>query len=76
MKTAKQIENWLKAQPYYDELKDNLIECRCVGGEDAMRLLGGELGDETMKIAVLMLPPKKYDWDKLEQQFREWFESM
>ena len=73
MKTERQIKEWLENQPYYDELKKNLHES-IIPANIQKELMSGLLGKDTMRYAVMFLDPKKYDWDKIEDDFNKWFE--
>ena len=73
MKTERQIKEWLENQPYYDELKKNLHES-IIPANIQKELMSGLLGKDTMRYAAMFLDPKKYDWDKIEEDFNKWFE--
>lgn len=73
MKTPAQIEEWLKKQPYYEELEACFVKDRLLEGMDPALLLKGEIGVRTMSVAVAFLNPLDYDWDAIEKEFIDWY---
>lgn len=72
MKTKEQIKEWLESQPYYGTLKANLINS-IIPIDARHELLNGMIGEKTVQYATMFLSPKKYDWDKLKQDFSNWY---
>lgn len=72
MKSEKEIKEWLESQPYYDTLKANLINS-IIPIDARHELLNGMIGEKTVQYATMFLNPKEYNWDKIRQEFQEWY---
>lgn len=76
MKSKEQIKEWLKDQPFYDDLIHGLNRCIALTSEDVKLILSGERGSKTMDDAVFALNPLDYDWDELRRDFRYWYDTV
>lgn len=76
MKSAKEIEKWLKRRWWYKKFKKN-IENADVGGHDPVKILGGYYGDDTVIASFCWaLTPEGFNyWCRRNTQFLLWYHS-
>lgn len=70
MKSAKEIEKWLKRRWWYKKFKKN-VETADVGGHDPAKILGGYYGNDTVIASFCW----ELFWYRRNTQFLRWYLS-
>ena len=76
MKSAKEIEKWLKRRWWYEKFKEN-VENMNRGGKASAEILGGHYGDATVTGAFCweFTPEGFHWWYRRNMQFLRWYLS-
>lgn len=77
MKTPEQIKEWLKAQPWYEQFKNNVIGDWSNTSKGIKRTLSGENGITTIALAFNWQISNEgfCFWDDIDEQFRNWYDE-
>lgn len=76
MKSAEEIEKFLKNRPWFEKFKKN-VERGDVSGDDSSKILQGYYFDDTIRAAFCWeFTPEGFNyWRKRNEQFLRWYHS-
>lgn len=74
MKTPEQIKAWLKAQPWYEQFKENVFNSD-FSKLRKQKTLSGESGLDTITGAFKWLgtPETLFFWEDVDKEFCKWY---
>ena len=76
-KTAKQVREWLEAQPWYEAFKTNTSRRYWYDESTVRRVLNGEFLEVTIKVAFFWEYSQEGPayWVKRQDEFMDWYRT-